>query len=279
MNRKGILFLIIILLSLSSQASAQGEKEAVQTLRVAASINPVAFLASEIGGEEAEVHTIVRPGESPASYEPAPRQVSRILSSDLLLRVGVPFENKLIPNIRSSAPKLPIVDLREGIDVIDGDPHIWMSPRNMKQMARVVFEAFVQADPDQKAYYLSRYEALVVQLSELDQELSEIFNPLQGESIFVYHPAYGYLARDYGLTQIPLEIEGKEPSPRQLASYIERARSQGVRVLFVQPEFSPKSAQTVAEAIGGSVVGISPLERDYIQGLRRAAEELRRGIQ
>ena len=112
----------------------------------------------------------------------------------------------------------------------------------------------------------------------VDAELEEILRPLRGEALFVFHPAFGYFADRYGLEQIAIEIEGREPGPRQLEEIIEHAKEQGVRVIFVQPQFSKKSAETVARAIDGAVVPIDPLAYDWLDNLKRIGEKVRQGL-
>lgn len=265
------------------------------------SILPVQFLIDRIGGEAVESGVVVLPGESPATYEPAPRQMSRLSDARLLFRVGVPFENGFIPKLRELAPDLDIIDLREGISLRtmetahtheeddddhgeeehaagSPDPHIWMSPRNMIIMAGRVRDALSALVPEHAADFGRNHDLLAAELRDLDERLTKALAPYRGRSFFVYHPAFGYFADDYGLRQIPLEIEGKEPSPRQLTGYIEEAKEMGVNIIFVQPEFPKQSAKNVAEAIGGSVVPVTSLSIDYIESLEAAARALEEGL-
>lgn len=274
-----------------------------------ASIIPARFLVEEIGGERVIAETVVLPGESPATYEPGPRQMGRISTSPLLFRIGVPFENGFIPKLQDLAPDLQIVDLRQNLEIriLDAphsheedekhadddhedsadqdhpagspDPHIWMSPRNMMVMAETVQQALTSLDPAGESWYRQRTAALVKALREVDLELSEALASARGKQFFVYHPAFGYLADAYGLKQVPLEIEGKEPTARQLTQYIEEAKEEGVRIIFVQPEFPRESAKTVAAEIGGTVVPINSLSPDYIDNLRKVASLLQEGLQ
>ena len=91
----------------------------------------------------------------------------------------------------------------------------------------------------------------------------------------VFHPSWGYFARQYGLEQVPIEIEGKAPKPAQLAELIGHAKEQNIQIIFVQPQFSRKSAEVVAREIGGKVVFADPLAEDWLQNLADVAEKFR----
>jgi zinc transport system substrate-binding protein len=286
----------------SAPTSGDSEKPIVYS-----SILPVQFLADRIGGDRITSEVVVLPGESPATYEPTPKQMSALAQASLLFRVGVPFENGFLPKVRELSPDLTIIDLREGLtlrtmeaghshehegedheeaeeeeghhhEAGSPDPHIWMSPRNMMIMAQTIADSLAEADPDGAELYKDNLAGLESDLKALDKRLGQALEPLSGKKFFVYHPAFGYFADDYGLVQIPLEIEGKEPTPKQLSYYIGEAKELGVEIIFVQPEFPKQSAQTVAKEIGGTVVPISALTKDYIANLDGLASALEEGL-
>jgi zinc transport system substrate-binding protein len=159
------------------------------------------------------------------------------------------------------------------------DPHIWLSPPLVIRQARNILDALVAEDPAGRAHYAARYRDFVAEIVELDLELMEILSKRETRSRFmVYHPSWGYFADTYGLTQIPAEIEGKEPKPAQLQALIERARREGVSVIFVQPQFSRRSAETIAQAIDGEVVEVDPLAENWADNLRAAAKHFVRAV-
>jgi len=133
-------------------------------------------------------------------------------------------------------------------------------------------------DPRHAAAYERNLKALQADLDEVDARIAEALAPLKGRKFFVFHPAFGYFADAYGLKQVPVEIEGKSPGPRRLAALIEKARREGVKVIFVQPQFSPRGAQAVAEAIGGVVVPMDPLARDYLKNLEHIAQQIKKAL-
>ena len=257
-----------------------------------ASIVPQAYFVERIGGGRVEVQALAKPGSSPATYEPTPRQMAALSEAKLFFRIGVPFENAFLPKIEETMKGLRIVDTRKGITLREmkahhhhgecedhqhkggDDPHIWLNPRLVKLQARTIADALIEVDPDGKDVYEKNLAAFLKDLDALDAKLTEALAPVKGKTFLVFHPAWGYFADAYGLKQEPIEIEGKEPSAQQLARIIEQAKKEDVRIIFVQPQFSQASAQTVAKAISGAVVPIDPLARDYIGNLQSVATKV-----
>jgi zinc transport system substrate-binding protein len=275
------------------------------TLSVFLSILPQAYLAERIGADRISVEVMVKPGQDPHTYEPTPQQMARLAQADVFFRIGVEFENTLIPRIESTMEGLTMVDCRKGIrlrqmdahdhDEEEGetvhegeehaggeregtDPHIWLSVRNAIRISATIHETLAHLDPDGREIYDRGYRDLVEDLEALDRRISHILEPVVGEPFFVFHPSFGYFADDYGLEQIAVETGGAEPSARQLAQLIAEAESSGVRVIFVQPQFSRKSAETIASEIGATVVPIDPLARDYLDNLEKMARAVEEGL-
>lgn len=154
------------------------------------------------------------------------------------------------------------------------DPHVWLSPAQVKILAMSMRDALAAADPAGAEAYAANYTALAADLSALDARLKAIFAPVPEErrKFMVFHPAWGYFARQYGLTQVAVEREGKEPGPAQLAAIIDEAKKDGVRVVFVQPQFSTRNAEVVAKAIGGAVAAVDPMAEDWPGNMEKVAE-------
>ncbi len=159
------------------------------------------------------------------------------------------------------------------------DPHVWLSPRIAKLQAGLMAEALIEADPGYASVYKENLERFLADLDSLDAELAWTLAPLAGTSIFVFHPAFGYLASAYGMTQTAIERDGLDPGSRYLAEVIERGRKQGVRAIFVSPQFSEASARMVAREIGAEVVVIDPLAPDYMRNLRSMARTIRDSLE
>ncbi|MBN1152919.1 MAG: zinc ABC transporter substrate-binding protein, partial [Dehalococcoidia bacterium] len=186
-----------------------------------------------------------------------------------------------------------VVDCSRGIELIDqvdtgdeghdeeeyshpgADPHIWLSVRNAKVMVENICDGLVQIDPAGEDYYRENCAAYVEQLTMLDVELTELMRPLAGKEFIVFHPSFGYFARDYNLTQTAVEQGGSEPDAQYLVRLIEKAREAGIRFVFVSPQVSARSAEVIASEIGGEVVVIDPLAKDYIPNMRAIAEAVR----
>lgn len=288
-------------------------------ITVFTSILPQEYFVKRIGGDRFEVQVLVTPGSSPATFEPTPRQMAALSEAKLFFRIGVPFENAFVPKLKGTTAGLRVVDTRRGITLRtmkahhhhhddesdhddqhgkdhddhhkgegrDGcrdhrrgtDPHVWLSPHLVKVQARTIADALIEADPAGKAAYEQNLAAFLKDLDTLDAQLAEALAPVSGKTFMVFHPAWGYFADAYGLEQEPIEIEGKDPSGCQIARMIEKAKDKSVRVIFVQPQFSKRSARRIAEAIGGAVVPIDPLARDYVGNLERVAAAVRQALQ
>ncbi len=266
---------------------------------IVVSIPPQAYFVERIAPDGTAVHVLAGPGQSPATYDPSPTQIATLSAADVYFRIGVPFEKQLIAKLATLAPGLRVVDTREGITLrrVEGhehrhgdsevdeqglrgehDPHIWLDPRLAQVQARSIADEVKRIAPNSAAVVDQRLAVLLSELDALDGEIRAILRPLQGESIYVFHPAFGYFTDAYGLRQVPIETGGKEPSPQQLASLIEEAGAAGAKTIFVQPEFSSASAEAVARHIGADVVPIDPLSRDYMTNLRRMAAAISTGL-
>ena len=263
------------------------------------SILPQAYFVERVGGEYVNVQVLVGPGQSPAAYEPTSQQMKALARAQAFFRIGVPFENSLIHKLSRAFQQIDVIDTREGItlrqmteqlsentahaenhhghDHTGGDdPHIWMSPRLVKIQAQTICTALCRIDPAHADKYEQNLAAFHADLDALDAHLGTVLEPLKGKELFVFHPAYGYFTEAYGLKQIPVEIEGKEPSAKDLAALIKKAQEAEVKVIFVQPQFSTRSAEAIAGQIGGVVVPLDPLARDYIGNLEACAEQVRK---
>ncbi len=244
------------------------------------SIQPQAYFVKRIGGDHVRVEVLVRPGAGPATYAPTPKQMARLAEARVFFRIGVPFERTLVAKIRRTMPDLLIVDTSAGLRQTlekgkeEPDPHTWMDPMLVKRQGRVIMQTLAKIDPGNKVEYEKNYTKFADDLDALDRRIRKELKKSTGKTIFVYHPAYGYFCRAYGLRQKAVEVGGRNPSSKQLARLIEEAKKEGVRVIFVQPQFSKKKARVIAGAIGGTVMVFDPLAYDYINNLDQVAKRL-----
>ena len=295
-------FLLVFWACLHAAPAAAGEP-----IPVFVSIPPQKYFVEKIGGSLAHVSVMVPPGANPHIYEPHPSQMTALSKSRIYFAIGVTFETVWLPKFAKLNPQMRVVHTDQGIDKMamaahhheeekgtknkarkkhahgddarDAlDPHVWVSPPEVKIIARNILEGLLEIDPANHSPYKSNYDAFITEIEKVDQDLKEIFKDKKGLKFMVYHPAWGYLARAYGLEQVPVEVEGKEPKPEQLKVLIEESRKQGIRVIFVQPQFSTKSAETLAKAIGGEVVFADNLREDWEKNLRVQAEKFKQAL-
>ena len=296
--------IIVLSTVASSRHWERGSAGAKGKCKVFVSIPPQEYFVERVGGGRVDVEALLQPGDSPATYEPTPRQIAELSEAALYFRIGVAFENALMPKIRNTMTRLKVVDTRKGIELLTmkkdhhpqpagenerepdstrngkearyagKDPHIWLDPMLVKIQVRTVAASLAELDPDGKDVYNSHCEAFAADLDGLNARLTEILRPVKGKTLMVFHPAWGYFAHAYGFKQEPIEIEGKTPSARQLVRIIEAAREERVKAIFVQPQFSRADAEAAANGIGGKVVPIDPLARDYMTNLEYVAATL-----
>ena len=270
-----------------------GEAPDGDQLGVVVSIPPQAQFVERIGGDLVRVTVMVPSGASPHQYEPSPSQLAAVADASLYVAVGsgIEFEIAWLDRIRSANPDIPLVVSAAGIEpapasaqVVRGeahvaggeapetDPHVWVSPRNAAVMARNTCDGLVAVDPAHAGRYEAGLDSLLAELDSLDRAIRASLANASRRRFLVYHPSWGYFARDYGLEQIAIEHEGKEPSARGIAEIVETARRLGIVVIFASPQFTVRSAEIVAREIGGRVALVDPLGRDYLATMRAAAE-------
>jgi zinc transport system substrate-binding protein len=285
----------ILLLILAAGAFTSCAKEAAATgkLGVAVTILPQAEFVENIGGDKAGVTVMVPPGASPHTYEPTPSQMAAITRAKLYAKVGsgVDFELAWMDKLIAQNKDMLVVDCSRGIELQpmtagdegepagSPDPHIWMSPRNAEIMVKNIADGLMQVDPGNRDYFEQNRDNYLQKLEQLDRDISEALSPVKNRIFMVYHPAFGYFAREYDLTMLTVETEGKEPTPAGLQNLIEQAKEYDIRVVFAEPQFNPQSARVIAQAINGRVILIDSLARDYIQNLRTLAGELARAME
>jgi zinc transport system substrate-binding protein len=260
-------------------------------LPVYVSILPQRDFVQQIAKDRVAVEVMVLPGANPATYEPKAQQMAGLARARIYFAVGAPFEAVWLPRIAAANPSMRIVHTDDGIakrtmaahyhgrrveagaehDHGTYDPHVWLSPPLVKIQARAILEALVAVDPDHQAFYEANWRHFVRRLDALDQHLQETFARRRGMRFMVFHPAWGYFADAYGLTQVPIELEGKAPKPAQLQALMEIARRHGISVIFVQPQFSRRSAELVAREVDARVVTADPLPADWFANMNEVA--------
>ncbi|MES0364092.1 MAG: zinc ABC transporter substrate-binding protein, partial [Desulfobacteria bacterium] len=251
------------------------------------SIVPQKYFVEKIGGDLVDVSVMVLPGNSPATYEPRPKQMVALSRAGLYYAIGVPFEKVWLEKIVAPNIKMLLVHTEEGIekksmkaDKPHGikDPHVWLSPPLVMVQARNILRGLLKVDPANSSVYEANYKKFIMELVDLDAELRLIFLGKERARFMVFHPAWGYFARAYDLEMVPIESEGKEPKPADLQRLIGKAKEYGIDVVFVQPEFSSKSAGIIAREIGGQTVFANPLALDWARNLKEVAARFKAAL-
>lgn len=246
---------------------------------VVVSVLPQRWLMKQLAGDYVHTHVLLGKGQEPHSFEPSPHQIAQLYGARLFFEVGLAFEQVLLSRIGHDGSGPQVVDVTSSIHKIQItgktapagtsglDPHVWLCPENLLIMATVMAKSLEQVDPGHGPDYQHNLMKLKSTLEQLDNTIKSMLAPLRGATFYVFHPAFGYFAYAYGLHQQAVEISGKSPSPRSLMALIRKARLAGVKVVFVQPQFDPKSSQAIADALSGAVVPLDPLAEDVATNL------------
>jgi len=291
LNFSRILPAAVFFLAITGWTATSLGATATTKTQIFVTVPPQAYLAEKIGGDAVEVHTLVGKGQDPHTFEPTPRQAAALAGASLFFTVDIPFEKQLVPKVTSSNRRLLIVDSTKGIVRLplaepdhhaahgnEADPHLWLAPNNLRIMADNMATALSTAMPERKEALHKNLASLQREINILDTQLSTTLAPHRGKTFYVFHPAFGYFANAYGLKQKAVEISGKTPTPRQLSALVRQAREDLVRTIFVQPQFDSKSANTVAQAINGTVIPIDPLDREVLHNLSTIAGALEQAL-
>jgi len=244
---------------------------------VAVSIVPEQAFVEAICGDTVDIVTMVPPGSSPANYEPVPKEIAKFNNSDIYFSIGVPTETaNIIPKL---SEKTKLISLSEEVskkydDLKMGegrDPHIWLSPKRAIVIVETIAKEMGEISPDNKSLYDKNAKNYISQLDELDSQIEQALVGLDNKSFIVYHPAFGYLANDYGLKMYALEEDGKEPTPDHIKEMIDFCKEKNIKVIFYQEEIDSSQSKAFADEIEGKTTMLAPLSHDYINNLKNMA--------
>ncbi|MFO8184699.1 MAG: zinc ABC transporter substrate-binding protein [Candidatus Aegiribacteria sp.] len=284
---------------LAASGCGTGEDTGHRAVTAAVSILPQKYFLERLGGDRVEVIVVVPPGASPATYEPSPSDMRRISGARVWFTVGVAFEDAWIPRFEGSGSELEVVstirdiqrrplgrysvetlsfdeDEEHGHSHDEGspDPHVWLSPELVRKQVSVMAEVLSELDPEGSETYMDNLGLFMEEIDSLQNEIGSLLEDLDRRRFMVFHPAWGYFADEFGLVQVPVESMGSEPSPREMSILIDHARENDITTVFVSPQFSTSSAETIARELGGGVARIDPLAEDWPDNLYRVAEKL-----
>lgn len=290
--RKFVLTLIVALISLvscnNSTKNINNQQKAITV-----SILPQKYFVERIVGDQFTINVMIPPGASPVTYEPSPKQMKDLVDSEVYIRIGhIEFEKSWMKKLQSINPEMDIIDQSEVATLIependhghdhhhDGhhhhgvDPHIWTSPKEVKKQIEFIYNYFTKKYPENKSAFTANYNSFVNQVDSLDQYVSKTLEPYRGKKFLIFHPALSYIARDYGLEQISIEIDGKEPTPANIQEIIEVAKSENIKVVFIQRQFSTHNAEVIAREINGNVIQIDPLDYNWAKSITMITNEI-----
>ena len=288
--------------------TACGGKRQRAERTISVTIEPQRYFAERIAGDRFAIHCVVPAGQSPETYDPTPQQMVHIGESEAYLRIGsIGFELAWMKAISENNPNLQIFDLSQGMPLLQGeeeaeeehehdhaheataevehhhhhhggvDPHIWSSIQGARIVAQNTLTALQTLDPTNAETYNANYQQVVALIDSTEAVINTLLKPLAHRSFIIYHPALTYLAAEYELEQLCIEMEGKEPSPAQLKALVETAQAHHTKVVFVQQEFDQKNAELIAKETGCQLTPINPLAYDWSREMIRIAKALADG--
>lgn len=260
---------------------------------VSASILPTAFFVEQIGASSVEVNTIVQEFADPHSFEPRASDMKKLENSDLFFAVGIEYEDVWLPKFSKTFPNLKVIKTQGKTPKYDKithddhhehgdhkheehkhefDTHIWLDPIMVKEQSKIIANALSQKYPQNSELYSQNLAKFDQQIDKLDIYIKESIKGLENRKFMVFHPSWGYFAKRYNLTQIAIESGGKEPKPAALAKLIKMAKSENIKVIFISPEFSQKSAKLIAEQTGAKLIEINHLSKNWLENMYTIAD-------
>ncbi|MDD5705839.1 MAG: zinc ABC transporter substrate-binding protein [Kiritimatiellae bacterium] len=269
--------------------------QAAQKCSLFVSIPPQRWLVERLAGASVEVYLMITPGQNPHAFEPTARQLTALAQSQAWLTIGLPFERALLAKARGARPDLLELPVDTGVarlhadthahadehgdacEVDGADPHIWLAPGPMAQIATNTCLALVQLDPGNRTRYETALTKLTAEIAALRADIAARLSAARGGAFWVYHPSWGYFADAFDLRQVAIEAQGRSPSARQLAKVLAEGRAHGVRTLFADPQFDPRPVQALARQLSADVVFLDPLAEDWAANLRQVAERIAAG--
>jgi len=284
--RRLIVVIIIILISSSVLYYVYSQKNSENVdktkIGVAVTIGPEVEFVKAVGGDKVDVTLMMPQNADPHSYEPLPSQLSKVSGAKMYVEIGttLEFETNYMDNIKAANSNMLIVNASKGITLISNsaegdsetlDPHVWVDPKNAEIMVNNIYDGLVKVDPGDKDYFTKNRDQYIQQLRELDRNTTNLLKSKNSSYILVYHPSFGYYAKDYNLTQVGAMINDEEPSPQRIAMMIDIAKQNNITTIYSEPQYSLKFMESIASQIGARVVTVNDLDENYIQNMNNVA--------
>ena len=283
------IFILLILFSSILLVSCQRKPAGSEKMQLTVSIIPQKYLAQFISGDKFDVQVMLPTGSNHETYEPAPRDMEKISSSKLYFALGaLDFELAWLDRFKASNPAMIVINTSEGIQILGGhnhvdedghgdhnngiDPHTWLSPSCMKIQAANISKALSTIDTANASFYTSNLNKFILLADSVDRIIQEILTGSSGKSVLIFHPALAYFCRDYNLTQISIEQDGKEPSPAYMAEIVKIAKEKGIKSIFISKEFDTRNAEAISLEIKGKVVVFDPMAENWAENMIHLAD-------
>ena len=286
------IFVIVfgILIISESCLNTSDSNESDQNKRLSVSIPPQKYFIEQIAGDKFKINVMIPPGANPVTYDPSPGKMKEISNSVAYIKIGhLAFEKIWMDKFTSVNSDMKIIDQSKYTELIAADketnhhshaqssgvdPHIWTSPKAVKKQVKAIKEGLTEINPEHESFYNENYRVFLNNIDSLDSFIRTKLQGLKNESFMIFHPALSYYARDYGLNQISIEFEGKEPTPSKLKEIVDLARKEQIRTIFIQKQFNVDKAKTVAEEIGAKLEVINPLDSDWMLTIKDITEKI-----
>ena len=286
-------FFIIFLLCVAGCQSAPPTPVKVKPL-VLVTIPPYAYIVNKIAEGRIEVRSIIPPGTNLHIYEPTPRAVAKMGTAKLWIQIGEPFEKKIFQSLHEKNPQLKALPLWEHTRLLseedaqllapcDGqsghshegkDLHFWMSPKVMLSQAYLITQTLSQIFPEYSDLFHQNYQVVETELESLDIDIENILAPFKGEALLLSHPSLGYFCKEYGLIQLAVECEGKDPRPRDIEALLKNAKKYHIRGVFTQTGFNNKGAEMIAQKLNLKIHEMDPFAYSYIGNMLKIASDI-----
>jgi len=274
-----ILLLAFIAISGCNRKSAKDRKPLITV-----SILPQKYFVGKIAGDRFDINVLIPSGASPETYEPTPSQIIRLEKSRIYFETGyIEMEINRMAGYLQNKPDIKVVNCSNGINLIKKEnkwiePHIWLSPKNVKVIAQNIYNGLIAINPGSEEIYRKNIAKFLKEIDDIDNSIREELKNLKSRSFLIYHPALTYFAKDYGLTQISVQTEGKTPSSKYMKRIIEKAKKEGIKVIVVQQQFDIQKAKTIAREIDAKVITINPLNYDWEEEMMNIATKLKNAL-
>ena len=278
MIKKALIMCLSSALIIAGCSGIKPQERQTNKLNIFVTVIPQIGIVKQIGGQFVDVKALVTTGSCPETFSPSPKQIRELSDADMFISLGLPFEAAWLKKVSGARSDIKMMVMSSGIEFRkledihlqqegDKDPHIWMSLRNTSIMAQNTAKILSRLMPQNSDYFYQNLRAYENKIIIEDNKLKELFKNKKDKNIYVFHPVFGYFADDYGLKQIPIEMEGKEPSAKQIVELMSLFRKNNVKTIFVEPEFSSKSAEAVAKEINARTISVSIYNEDIFETL------------